>query len=55
MKIIKSKEFTAEKAWGALDIANLNWYNRSITLDRSTLYMAYQRWRRSLCSYAWNC
>lgn len=24
MKIIKSKEFTAEKAWGALDIANLN-------------------------------
>lgn len=24
MKIIKSKEFTAEKAWEALDIANLN-------------------------------
>lgn len=24
MKIIKSKEFTAKKAWGALDITNLN-------------------------------
>lgn len=23
-KIIKAKEFTAEKAWGALDIANMN-------------------------------
>ncbi|CAG9216473.1 Cupin [Paraburkholderia tropica] len=24
MKIIRSKNFTAERAWGALDIANLN-------------------------------
>jgi mannose-6-phosphate isomerase-like protein (cupin superfamily) len=24
MKIIRSKEFTAERAWGALDIANIN-------------------------------
>ncbi|MFM2479638.1 cupin [Celerinatantimonas sp. MCCC 1A17872] len=24
MKIIKAKEFKAEKAWGALDIANMN-------------------------------
>jgi mannose-6-phosphate isomerase-like protein (cupin superfamily) len=24
MKIIRSKRFTAERAWGALDIANLN-------------------------------
>ncbi|RJF97528.1 cupin [Noviherbaspirillum saxi] len=24
MKIIRSKEFTAERAWGALDIANMN-------------------------------
>lgn len=24
MKIIKSKEFTADKAWSALDIANIN-------------------------------
>jgi mannose-6-phosphate isomerase-like protein (cupin superfamily) len=24
MKIIRSKEFTAERAWGALDVANMN-------------------------------
>ena len=24
MKLIKSKKFTAQKAWGALDIANMN-------------------------------
>ncbi len=24
MKIIRAKEFTAERAWGALDIANMN-------------------------------
>ncbi len=24
MKIIRSKTFTAERAWGALDIANMN-------------------------------
>ena len=24
MKVIKSKEFTADKAWGALDIANMD-------------------------------
>jgi hypothetical protein len=24
MKIIKSKDFTAQKAWGAIDIANMN-------------------------------
>jgi mannose-6-phosphate isomerase-like protein (cupin superfamily) len=24
MKIVKSKDFTAEKAWGAVDIANMN-------------------------------
>jgi len=24
MKVIKSREFTAEKAWGAMDIANMN-------------------------------
>ena len=24
MKIIRSKEFTADRAWGALDIANMN-------------------------------
>lgn len=24
MKIIRSKEFTAERAWGAIDVANMN-------------------------------
>lgn len=24
MKVIRSKEFTAERAWGALDVANMN-------------------------------
>ena len=24
MKVIRSKEFTADRAWGALDIANMN-------------------------------
>jgi hypothetical protein len=24
MKIIRSKEFTADRAWGAMDVANMN-------------------------------
>ncbi|STV32744.1 mannose-6-phosphate isomerase [Klebsiella pneumoniae] len=42
MQSWSSKDFTADRAWGALDIANFFRYHRASALDRPTLYLAHQ-------------
>ena len=46
---IRSAEFTASRAWGALDIANMNGHHRAPALDGPALQMARQRRRGSIC------
>ncbi len=41
MQSWSSKDFTADRAWGALDIANFP-AHRASALDRPTLYLAHQ-------------